>query len=175
MLKLKLQYFSCLMWRANSLEKILMLGKTESKRRRRQQRMRWLDSITSSTDINLSKLWEIVEDRRVWHAAVHGLQRVGHNLGTEKQQSKTVSTVWSPLFYRPSYCHCMPSNSAIWWSYFLQNSFCFIVWVFLFLTVNFVVAGFTSFLATVEFESIFTSKTAICKQFLLCGLVSFLR
>ena len=73
MLKLKLQYFGCLMWRADSLEKTLMLGKMDGKRRRGWQRMRWLDSITDSVDINLSKLQEIVEDRGAWRAAVHGL------------------------------------------------------------------------------------------------------
>ena len=71
MLKLKLQYFGHLMRRANSLEKTLMLGKIEGKRRRGWQRIRWLDSITDSVDMNLSKLWEIVEDRGVWYAAVH--------------------------------------------------------------------------------------------------------
>ena len=75
MLKLKLQYFDHLMQRANSLEKTLILGKTEGKRRRGQQGMKWLDSIMDSMDMNLSKLWEIVEDREVRHAAVHGIAK----------------------------------------------------------------------------------------------------
>ena len=70
-LKLKLQYFGRLMQRADSLEKTLMLGKIEGKRRRAQQRMRWLYSITDSVDMNLSKLWEIVKDREAWGATVH--------------------------------------------------------------------------------------------------------
>ena len=74
-MKLKLQYFDHLMRRANSLEKALMLGKIEGKGRRGQQRMRWLDSITDSTDVNLSKLWEIVKDRGAWHAAVRGVTK----------------------------------------------------------------------------------------------------
>ena len=81
MLKLKLQYFGHLMQTDDSLEKALMLGKTEGRRRRGHQRMRWLDSITDQMNMNLGKLWEVVRDREAWRATVHGVVKSWTRLG----------------------------------------------------------------------------------------------
>ena len=98
MLKLKLQYFGHLMWRADSFEKTLMLGKIEGRRRRGQQRMRYLDRITDLMHMSLSELWKLVMDREAWHAAIHGFAKSQTRLSNWTELNWTEQVNWTESF-----------------------------------------------------------------------------
>ena len=116
------EYFSHLMWRADSLEKTLMLGKIEGRSRSRQQTMKWLDGITISMGMNLSKLWKIVKDRETWHADVYGARKSQTPL-SDWTTTKTLTSHWHEWTDHPQ-----RKSIRHQWSFFFFFSFIFISW-----------------------------------------------